>query len=581
MQDEFERQHRMDINPPYEEEEEEDEETQQEKIKTHWNPLLLKSAMKGDLPTIKKCLDKKANISHEEKKWNALIWACSRGYVDVVRYLLEKGAGTSYLPKEEKVVEQTQTHYSTMNQDQNAEKQDKKIGQGVINNNARPTPLQWACFKGHVNVVWLLLKEGLDLLETDTFGNNAIHQAVAGGNIEVVETLLQYGVRIDFKNNRGHTITDLCTEPKIKQYLREYERATHCHATRRAFEPNEIKYLCIITGKYHCEEATKLHWIYATKDSTELEKLERRSIHSEDNVQQIERELGELINSYEYQSLCEKLQYIDDHNIHIAVKLLHKAHIHQEKLRTQIQINTFIDSLKEVDNYKTIKKSINSINDMISDAKTRSVDLDKDLLGKADRENERLDSERNLRFVLDNPNVGKSTPDEVQKIEELKRIAIEKGVAIKYCEEIDELLDKMKKNIDANTIIQNFCTYPIREWYPPTYYLDPKTKKPMDPATRKPIDPALLKPPPVKKKGKKAPKFVIPPWAVDTAELGKAIKQLEELLLLAQEIDLDEEILKKTGEQMERMKKEWRYRKILDEEARILAEKNAKNKKKK
>jgi len=579
MEEDFEKR-KLDVEQHYDNEEEE-EENIEEKIKTQWNPLLIKSAMKGDLETIKKCLDKRANLFYEEKKWNAFIWACSKGYTEIVRFLLEKGAGKPYLPKEEKVEQQQPTHYSTLNQENPNDKQEKKIGQGVINSSARPTPLQWACFKGHTQIVWLLLKAGLDLLETDAFGNNAIHQAVAGGNVDVVETLLQYGVRIDYKNNRGHTVMDLCTEPKIRQYLKEYENATYCNETHKAFGPGEIKYLCIISGKYFSKDATELHWIYENKDATECEKLERRSITAQEEVLRIERELSDLIKSYEYEKLCEKLQYIDDHNIHIGVKLLHKAHIHQEKLRTQILIDTYINSLKEVDNYKTIKKSINSINDMIEDAKKRNVHIDEDLLAKAGGQNERLDSERNLRFVLDNPNIGKSTPEEVEKIEELKRIAIEKGVAIKYCEEIDELLDKMKKNITANTIIQNFCTYPVRDWYPPVYYLDPKTKKPMDPATKKPMDPALLKPPPVKKKGKKAPKYVIPAWAVETAELGKSIKSLEELLLLAKEIDLDAEALQKSSEQMERMKKEFRYRKILDEEARILAEKNAKNKKKK
>jgi len=579
MEDDFEKQQKLEGDPHLEEEEEE-EENPEEKIKTHWNPLLIKSAAKGDLATIKKCLDKKANLFYEEKKWNALIWACSKGYVEIVRFLLEKGAGKPYLISEEKSSDSSNPALSIAAQDQANEKQDKKIGQGVINNNARPTPLQWACFKGQVQIVWLLLKAGLDLLETDAFGNNAIHQAVSGGSVEVVETLLQYGIRIDYKNNRGHTVFDLCTEPKILQYLKEYEIATICPETHKHFGPNDIKYLCIITGKYYSKDATALLWIYATKDSTDPEKLERRSNKAQEEIEKIEGELVHFVSSYEYEKLCEKLQYIEDHHIHVGVKLLHKAYIHQEKLRTQIQINTYIDSLKEVPDYKTIKKSINTIKEMIEDAKTRKVDLDEDLLNKSSREMERLEAERNLRFVLDNPSTGKSTPEEVERIEELKRIAIDKGVALKYCEEQEVLLDKMKKNIEANTIIQNFCAYPEREWYPPPYYLDPKTKKPMDPATKKPMDPALLKPPPVKKKGKKAPKYVIPDWANDTAELGKSIKRLEELLAQATEIDLDQEALTKSAEQMERMKKEFKYRKILDEEAKILAEKNAKNKKK-
>mmetsp|Transcript_78 Transcript_78/g.78 ORF Transcript_78/g.78 Transcript_78/m.78 type:complete len:81 (-) Transcript_78:338-580(-) len=80
------------------------------------------------------------------------------------------------------------------------------------------------------------------------------------------------------------------------------------------------------------------------------------------------------------------------------------------------------------------------------------------------------------------------------------------------------MLDKMKRNLKAKEIYKNFTEYPVREWYPPLYYLDHKTKKAMDPATRKPMDPKLLIPP-KPKRGRKTPKFVLPQWATETKEL--------------------------------------------------------------
>ena len=80
-----------------EEEDEEDEETRLEKIREEWNPLLVKSASKGDLENVKKALEKGANILHEDKKKvNALLWASCKGYSDIVRYLLSFGAGQTY-----------------------------------------------------------------------------------------------------------------------------------------------------------------------------------------------------------------------------------------------------------------------------------------------------------------------------------------------------------------------------------------------------------------------------------------------------------------------------------------------------
>ncbi len=59
-----------------------------------------------------------------------------------------------------------------------------------------------------------------------------------------------------------------------------------------------------------------------------------------------------------------------------------------------------------IENYKTILKSANIIAEMKEDAKTRNVDIDLTVIERADREIERLKSERDLRFELDNLDVG-------------------------------------------------------------------------------------------------------------------------------------------------------------------------------
>jgi len=49
----------------------------------------------------------------------------------------------------------------------------------------RPNPLQWACFKANIEIVWLLLKKGLSLYLRDSLGNNSIHLAASSGNLTV------------------------------------------------------------------------------------------------------------------------------------------------------------------------------------------------------------------------------------------------------------------------------------------------------------------------------------------------------------------------------------------------------------
>ena len=46
---------------------------------------------------------------------------------------------------------------------------------GRIHSEVLPSPLAWACFKGHLKVVWLLLKAGLQPCDYDLFGNTVMH----------------------------------------------------------------------------------------------------------------------------------------------------------------------------------------------------------------------------------------------------------------------------------------------------------------------------------------------------------------------------------------------------------------------
>jgi ankyrin repeat protein len=48
------------------------------------------------------------------------------------------------------------------------------------------------------------------------YGNTAVHQAAASGNLKVLECFLSQGVDVDVKNARGHTPMDLATEPSTR-----------------------------------------------------------------------------------------------------------------------------------------------------------------------------------------------------------------------------------------------------------------------------------------------------------------------------------------------------------------------------
>lgn len=135
---------------------------------------MLKFSQKGDLSEVTRCIEKKANINFQDrKKWTAMVWASCNGHIDILKYLIEKGAAHYYTDKTVEVR--------------------KEIVRGNIEYTLRPSPLIWAAFKGHQRCVWQLLQLGLDWEEVDGFGNNSMHQAASGDSLEVVKVLLAYG----------------------------------------------------------------------------------------------------------------------------------------------------------------------------------------------------------------------------------------------------------------------------------------------------------------------------------------------------------------------------------------------------
>ena len=108
--------------------------------------------------------------------------------------------------------------------------------------NAKPSPLMWACFKGHSRIVCLLLKNGLEPIDYDMFGNTVMHQAVSGGNSEVFKTLLQYGIYLDEQNSRKHTIYDLATDENILDLIELHKSAKTDSSLHQKFDEFQKKY---------------------------------------------------------------------------------------------------------------------------------------------------------------------------------------------------------------------------------------------------------------------------------------------------------------------------------------------------
>ncbi|CAM9363839.1 unnamed protein product [Chrysoparadoxa australica] len=69
-------------------------------------------------------------------------------------------------------------------------------------------PLSWACYMGHLPVVRVLLREGLDPFATDESGKSCLHWAVSQGQLEVARYLVGLGVPTGEKDMSGQTPLD-------------------------------------------------------------------------------------------------------------------------------------------------------------------------------------------------------------------------------------------------------------------------------------------------------------------------------------------------------------------------------------
>jgi ankyrin repeat protein len=179
---------------------------------------LLCACWKGHIAVVKMLLDKDANIeAQNNNRKTALFYACSMGHIAVVEMLVDKGAnieankdGIAPLLRASDyghiaVVEML------INKGANIDAKNK-------NGN---TALMQASANGHIAVVEMLLDKGANIEAKSNSGETPLHSACYNGHIAVVEILLDKGANIEAKNNNGKTALRVAKNPIIKQMLKQ------------------------------------------------------------------------------------------------------------------------------------------------------------------------------------------------------------------------------------------------------------------------------------------------------------------------------------------------------------------------
>ena len=154
-------------------EEEEEEESQETKDES-----LLEACRDDNVEEAQIWLDKKANPLFIKDGWNAVLWAACNGNDKLIRILHINGATGFYMPDSgisyEDGAKNEEIEYDPFVKPKDPRKEGKY------------TPLHWASYKGHLRMVWILLKIGMSPLDIDMYGNSSVHQAAASGTLNVL-----------------------------------------------------------------------------------------------------------------------------------------------------------------------------------------------------------------------------------------------------------------------------------------------------------------------------------------------------------------------------------------------------------
>ena len=118
---------------------------------------------------------------------------------------------------------------------------------------AANTPLQWAAYKGHLRIVWMLLKVGLSPYDVDSCGNTSLHLAATGGSAPVLKCLMSEGFDLSQRNVYGNTALDLADKPEVRQLLKKARAESACYATGKKFSAAVWRYFCT-----HSEHTARL-----------------------------------------------------------------------------------------------------------------------------------------------------------------------------------------------------------------------------------------------------------------------------------------------------------------------------------
>ena len=140
------------------------------------------------------------------------------------------------------------------------------------------------------------------------------------------------------------------------------------------FDFKNIRYYCEQSDKFFCIKCCKRDWVYESWDSLEKERPVCRGLDVVKKIQDHEADLRSAIEANEFHVLHKALDGC--HGIDIDVKLKKEAEDLHLRLEHELKIRTFLNENTHHDSFKSIRKDVQKINDMVSNAEELSIQLD-------------------------------------------------------------------------------------------------------------------------------------------------------------------------------------------------------------
>mmetsp|Transcript_81983 Transcript_81983/g.171596 ORF Transcript_81983/g.171596 Transcript_81983/m.171596 type:complete len:499 (+) Transcript_81983:91-1587(+) len=374
------------------------------------NPEFLTACQRNDTEAALRLIEEHADPCCEDsRQWSALIWAANHGNDELTRLLIQRGAAEVY-------------------------KYEDNLAKGM--KKKKHSPLHWASFKGHLKVMWLLLRQNLSHHEKDQIGNTPLHLAAAGGSAECCKCLMAQGVDVFAKNDRGHTPFALCTVPEVQELLKSAMSTKACKASGKQFSATVMRYLCSWSLDAFCKSEVTHQLVYESADSTEKEKPVTWCTEVKNMVQDAEHQLVHAMNLNQLDTVTEALAKAEDKPV--DCKLVHQCHMVKAKLESEIQLGSAME-VQVVTDLESFEGVQLKLSQAIRDAEIKNADPAR--LDAARGLRKRLLAEASLLRALEGRQ--KTTPAHILMLEELHLAATQEGTNPEVLERAAKLIAKL------------------------------------------------------------------------------------------------------------------------------------------